>query len=376
MITHRERALSALSGGETDRPPVDLGGLAWSIVDSDRHGYRGLCRHLGIYGAEPAHRVGSYVVYPVDERVLRRFGVDFRHVRIGEPKVELRGGAVEDCFGVRWVPTPSESMYYPTDPPLAGAEGVGDVEDYDKWPDPDDPAFTSGKAEEARGLRERTDCAIMADLGVASNFLHRYAQLRGFDRWLLDMRLRPELYEALVAKIFEVNTGLAEAFLAPIADIVDVVCISDDMGSQASPFVSREVYGLRIKPWLKRRIGSLRGIAPRAKVLYHTCGSVRQLIPEFIDAGVDILNPIQPLAAGMEPLQIKAEYGRSLCLHGGIDIQRMLPFSTPEEVRGAVKRAIGIMGEGGGYIMAPSHQIQADIPPENIVAMYDAAIMP
>lgn len=375
MITHRERALEALRGRETDRPPVDLGGLAWSIVDSEPYGYRALCRQLGIR-AEPAHRVGSYVVHPVDERILRRFGVDFRHVRIGEPRAELSGGAVEDCFGVRWVPTPSKSMYYPTDPPLAGVKGIEDIEGYSKWPDTEDPAFTSGKAEEAKGLRERTDYAVMADLGVASNFLHRYAQLRGFSRWLLDMRLRPELFEALVSKIFDINTELAEAFLAPIADLIDVVCISDDMGSQASPFVSREAYGLRIKPWLKRRIDSLRRIAPRAKVLYHTCGSVRQLIPKFIEVGVDILNPIQPLAVGMEPLQIKAEYGRSLCLHGGIDIQRMLPFSTPEEVKGKVRKILDLMGEGGGYVMAPSHQIQADIPAENVVAMYDAAIMP
>jgi len=375
MITHRERALAALSGREADRPPVDLGGLAWSIVDSKPHGYRALCRRLGV-GAEPTHRAGSYVVYPVDERILRRFGVDFRHVRIGEPKAELPGGAIEDCFGVRWVPTPSESMYYPTNPPLTSAKGVEDIEDYDRWPNVEDPSFTSGKAEEAKALRELTDCAITADLGVASNLLHRYAQLRGFGQWLLDMKLRPELYEALVSKIFDVNTRLAEAFLGPMADLIDVVCISDDMGSQASPFVSREAYVLQIKPWLKKRIDSLRRMAPRAKVLYHTCGSVLQLIPEFIDAGVDILNPIQPLAAGMDPLQIKAKYGKSVCLHGGIDIQRMLPFSRPEEVKGAVKQILGFMGEGGGYIMAPSHQIQADIPAENVVAMYDAAIMP
>jgi len=373
MITHLERVLAALSRKETDRPPVDLGGLAWSIVDSKPHGYRELCRHLNV-DAEPTHRVGSYVVYPVDERILRRFEIDFRHIRISEPKVELPGGAVEDCFGVRWVPTPSESMYYPTDPPLSSVKRIEDIEDYKKWPNAEDPAFTSGKAEEAKALREGMDFAIMADLGVASNFLHRYAQLRGFSQWLLDMRLRPELYEALVSRIFDANTRLAEAFLSPMKGLIDVVCISDDMGSQASPFVSREVYRLRIKPWLKRRIDSIRRMAPGVRILYHTCGSVQQLIPEFIDAGVDILNPIQPLAAGMEPRTLKAKYGKSLCLHGGIDIQRMLPFSKPEEVKEAVKRILGFMGEGGGYIMAPSHQIQGDIPAENVVAMYDAAI--
>jgi uroporphyrinogen decarboxylase len=177
-----------------------------------------------------------------------------------------------------------------------------------------------------------------------------------------------------VSKIFEVNTRLADAFLRPMADYVDVVCISDDMGTQASPFVSVETYRERIKPWLKRRIESIRRVVPRAKVLYHTCGSVHQLIPEFIDAGVDVLNPIQPLATGMEPTQLKTKYGRSLCFHGGVDIQRMLPFSSPGEVRAAVRRLLGSMG--GGYIMAPSHQIQGDIPVENVVAMYDAATRP
>jgi uroporphyrinogen decarboxylase len=372
MITHRERVLTALSGKETDRPPVDLGGLAWSIVDSKPYGYRELCRRLQV-DAKPTHRVGSYVVYPVDEMILRRFDVDFRHIRIGEPKVELPGGTVEDCFGVKWVPTPSESMYYPTQPPLASAQGIEGIEEYEKWPNAEDPAFTAGKAVEAKALREGTDCAIMADLGVASNLLHRYAQLRGFSQWLLDMRLRPELYEALVSKIFDANTRLAAAFLSPIADLVDVVCISDDMGSQASPFVSQETYRLRIKPWLKRRIDSIRVMAPRAKILYHTCGSVHQLIPELIDSGVDILNPLQPLASGMDPRQLKVEFGESLCLHGGIDIQRMLPFGGPEEVKAAVRGLLGFMGQDGGYIMAPSHQLQADIPAENIVAMYDAA---
>jgi len=108
--------------------------------------------------------------------------------------------------------------------------------------------------------------------------------------------------------------------------------------------------------------------------MHHTCGSVFPLVQDLIDVGVDILNPIQISARGMDPAALKREFGEQLIFHGGIDIQRILPFAAPERVKEEVKRIVAILGEGGGYIFAPSHNIQADVPPENIVAMYEAVL--
>jgi len=369
-LSHRERVLTTLDGREPDRVPVDLGGQAWSVVDAPPHGYRGLCNYLGLKDVSVARRVGSYVVYPTDERILRYFDIDFRHVRMEEPKRELPDETVEDCYGVRWRPTPSRVMYYPIDPPLRGAKSVKDIEDYAKWPNVKDPAFLKGRGKEAKRLSEETDYALVVDLGVARNIFHRYAQLRGFDQWFMDMKLNPELYCALTEKIFEVNSDLIEAFLNETGDYADIVCVSDDMGSQASPFLSVKGYCKYVKPWFERRIKSIHKLAPRVRVLYHCCGSVYQLIPEFVDCGVQILNPIQPQARDMEPERLKRNFGKKLCFHGGIDIQKLLPFSKPEEVKEQVKRILGTMAPGGGYILAPSHHIQGDIPPENVNTMY------
>lgn len=354
-----------------DRVPMDLGGLAWSITDTPPYGYRRLCEFIGLRNVTVAHRVGTYVVYPTDERVLTYFDVDFRHVRMGEPERELPGGIVEDAFGSQWKPT--GSFYYPINPPLKDAKSPRDVEKYTRWPNPRDPVYVQELRREAKRFWEETDYAVEGDLGIARNNFHRYAQLRGFNQWLTDMRLNPELYEALADKVLEVNIGLMEAFLTEVGDYIQIVCVSDDMGYQAGPFLSVTDYRKYVKPWFKKYVKSIKQMASKVKVLYHSCGSVYPLIPDFIDCGVDILNPIQPLAKDMEASRLKHVFGEKLCFHGGIDVQRLLPFSKPDVVREQVTRFIKVMAAGGGYILAPSHELRGDIPPENIKAMYTAA---
>ena len=129
-----------------------------------------------------------------------------------------------------------------------------------------------------------------------------------------------------------------------------------------------------IRDRFKKRIDFLRKTAPKVKILYHTCGSVYELIPEFIDCGIDILNPIQPLAKNMEPERLKKAFGDEVCFHGGIDQQKVLPLYNPGEVKEYVRRVVSTLTPG--YIVAPSHQIQGDVPPENIQAMYAAATGP
>jgi uroporphyrinogen decarboxylase len=373
MVTsHRERVLTAISRKETDRIPVDLGGPAWSITDSKPYGYRGLCEYMGLSDAKVIRKVGSHVVAQVDERILRAFDVDFRTISMPEPMKEVSPGVAEDMYGIRWNYT--DYHYYPAEHPLAGAATVEEIEDYDGWPSPKNPIFTVGMRSKARALYEGTDFAITADTGSARNIFHRYSQLRGFEQWFIDMRRNPGIFEALTQKIYQVHTDLLSAFLGEVSDYVDIVFFTEDMGTQKSPFLSIEDFRRFVKPWLKMRVDSLRKFAPKSKVLYHSCGSVYRLIPDFMDCGIDILNPIQPMAREMEPQRLKGEFGDRLCFHGGIDVQGVLPTGTPAQVRDYVANVVEVMSKGGGYILAPSHQIQGDIPPENIVTMYKTAI--
>jgi len=372
VMSHRERVLSALRREETDRVPVDLGGPAWSIADSPPYGYRKLCDYLGLGGAKVMRKVGSHIVTEIDERILRRFDIDLRSISMPESMKEVSPGVAEDAYGIRWRYT--QFHYYPFAHPLAGAKTVREIEEYERWPSLKDPMLTAGMRTRARNLYEGTDCAITADTGSARNIFHRYSQLRGFAQWFIDMRQNPEIYEALTERIFRIHTDLLTPFLGEISDYVDIVFFTEDMGSQKSPFLSTSEFRKFVKPWMRKRVETLRRLAPRSKILYHSCGSVHKLIPEFIDCGIDILNPIQPMASEMDPEGLKGEFGDKLCFHGGIDVQGLLPSGTPSQVKEHVKEIIDVMAKGGGYILAPSHQIQGDIPPENIVAMYEAAI--
>lgn len=366
--------LAAINGKECDRVPFDLGGYASSMHDRPPYGYRKLCEYLGISDVAiiPATGRRSHVVFPMDERILRRFDIDLRTVKMNEPCKKLSSSIVEDSWGVKWKETPG--YYHYIDPPLAKAKNSKEIEDYLKWPDPKDPTFISGKREEVKNLREAGDFAISADLGPVNSIFHRYACLRGFDRWLVDMMSNPDLYGTLADKILEVNTDIIALFLGEVGEHIDIVCIADDMGSNLGPFMSVQDYRKHVKPWLRNFVKLFKKSAPAVKVFYHCDGAVHPLISNFIDCGIDILNPIQPGARDMEPERLKREFGSELCFHGGIDVQKVLPSGTPKEVENHVRSVLEVMAPGGRYILAPSHYILEDVPPENIFTMYSTAL--
>lgn len=370
-FTHRERVKAAIERRETDRVPVDLGGLACSIVDVPPYGYSKFCEYLGLREYGPITYGDGRAVFPVDERILKRFDIDIRHITMKEPVKELPGGVWEDSFGCRWKESPSKHMDYPVDHPLRQAKSIKDIEDYSKWPNPKDPAFTGHEAE-AKKLHEETDYAIMAQPECVASIFYRYAWLKGFNEVFIDMKTNPEFYCALTDKILEVNSQLMTVYLNEVGDYVDMVWIGDDMGAQAGPFMSIEEYRKYVKPWFKKSIALIRKLAPKSKIFYHCCGSIHELIPEFIDCGIDILNPLTPSAKSMEHERLKRDYGDKLCFHGGIDVQTILPFGNPKTVKDYVRKAVSVMSPS--YILAPSHEIQGDVPPQNIEAMLVAAL--
>ena len=354
---HRERVLLAMNRKEPDRPPLDLGGAHFSIVESPPYGYRKLCEFMGLGDVQVSYwSLGTKLVYPIHEKILEAFDIDFRHILFNEPVREMSESPFKDSWGVVW--KCAGDHFYAVDPPMAEAKDYKDVESYRNWPDPaKDPIFPAQEPfsaerirKQAQKIRQETDYAAGC-FPVDLPFL-RYTWLRGFSQTFLDMKFHPELYASLMEKIVEICSGQLEAYVPEVADLVDYIGFADDFGSQYGPLLSVEQYRTNVKPWFKKLIHLTKKLAPEPKIFYHCCGSIFPLIPEFIDAGIDILNPLQLNARNMDPERIKKEYGDRLCFHGGIDQLKTLPFGTVEDVDAHVKKVLSVFAKGGGYIVA------------------------
>jgi len=369
-MTHRERVLRTLNHQEPDRVPVDLGGSRSSSIVVEA--YEGLERHLG--GSEAPRIFSKWlnVAHP-SSTMLTRFDIDTRSVSPGSPyngpDVFFEDGSYRDEWGVVRS-RPAGSLYYDlTGPPLRGDAEVADVARY-PWPDPHDPGRTRGMAEAARRLHQETDYAVV--LSMPGGIVHQAQFLRGFEDWFADLLANPEFFQALMERLTDLWIEMARDELDAVGDNVDVCFYGDDMAFQHGPMMSMELYRKMIRPHHRRLFGYIRS-RTQAKIAYHTCGSVGHLIPDLLEMGVNALNPVQVSAKGMESDRLKREYGKDLAFWGAIDSQRALPFGTPAEVAAEVKRRIDDLGPGGGYLCCAVHNIQSDVSPANICAMYDAA---
>jgi uroporphyrinogen decarboxylase len=370
-MTHRERVLAALSHREPDRVPIDFGGSRCSSLHVA--GYERLKRHFGI---EAPNIISDRMMQPVfiDERILQRFDVDTRCVAPGAPD---RGGDQEldpityrDEWGVVRTQPLGSYWYDLKESPLIGEVTVQDVLRH-RWPDPDDPGRTRGLRERALALKSLGDYALVLNLTVGAVHISQY--LRGFQDWYMDMAADQQLVGAVMDAILEVNLPIARHMMKEVGDLVDIVFTGDDLGTQGGPQISPATYRKVIKPRHARYFSLVHEMCPHAKVALHTCGSVYALLPDLIDIGVEVLNPIQVAAVDMEPARLKAEFGDKLSFWGAVDSQQVLPHGSVEDVRAEVRRRIRELGQGGGYMVAAVHNIQPDVPTENIIAMYDAA---
>lgn len=367
-MTHRERIIAALAHQEPDRIPLDVGTARFSGMILGA--YDRLREHLG-FGDPGAIVDRMQQVVEVDERVLVRLGVDARSVSQGAPDrngdQDLNATDYRDDWGV--VRTkPEGCLYYEIRrSPLAGEIDTGDIARY-SWPDPTDPGRFRGLAEKARRLREETDYAVVYN--ARYNLVHMTQYLRGFEDWYYDLGQNHGLFHALMEAVLENLLELNRRALAEVGPYIDVLAFGDDIGLQDRPVCSLASYRKLIRPYQERIVAQIRELTP-AKILYHSCGSVYAYIPDFIDMGIDALNPVQVTAKHMAPERLKSEFGDRIAFWGGIDNHRLLPQGTPEEVRAGVRRMFDIMGPGGGYVMAAVHNIQPDVPPENILALFD-----
>ena len=369
-MTHRERVLAALSHREPDRVPIDLASTRDSSIVVE--GYERLKKHFGVV---EENRITSSMMQVVDvnERILQALDIDTRAVNPGPPdkgKDQFVGeNQYKDEWGVVRVKPPGGIYYDQVSAPLSGPITVSDIVNY-PWPDPYDKGRLRGLKERVREIRESTDCAAV--LNLPSAFVHVSQYLRGFEDWYVDIAADRRLAEALFDAVLDVNMATCDELLKEVGAEVDVLMASDDVGIQSGLMVSGEAYRSLIKPRHRKYFELLHDRSP-AKVFFHTCGSVAAILDDLIEIGVDILNPVQVSAAGMDPETLKQRCAGRLAFWGGIDTQHVLPRGTVAEVKAAVERTIDVLGAGGGYVLCAVHNIQPDVPLENILAMYTHA---
>jgi uroporphyrinogen decarboxylase len=370
MMFSRDRILTALNHQEPDRVPVDLNGTCCTALT--RNAYEGLREYLGL-AADPCPPISSRVMMSVraKEDLLLHYGIDTRTIALRGPLEsgarDLPDGSFYDEYGIRWQPA---SYYHDAvERPLAGVA----LEDLDKaqWPDPYDKGRIAGLREEARQLYENTSYCIVADTAASGPF-EGGCLLRGYEQFCMDLYLDPRYAETLLDKLTETMIAFWDVMLSEIGDYVQVISMGDDVAIQNGPFISPEMYRKFIKPCHKR-IFDFAHSKTSAKIFYHSCGSVYDLIPDFIEEGIDILNPLQRSAAKMDIATLKREFGQDLCFWGGgIDIQKQLPYFNLEQIEDEVKRTLDIMAPGGGFVFFPTHNIQADVSPDRIDRMFRA----
>jgi uroporphyrinogen decarboxylase len=377
MMTPRERVLAALDHRQPDRVPLDLGGNQTGI---HKVAYRKLIERLGLEEEIVIMDLVQQLAKP-SESVLERLRVDTRYVWAGGAK-RFAGGVVRrerggrtwhdftDEFGVTWS-MPDDHPYYfdISHSPLAGLS----LEEIRRYPFPqgDDPMRFEGLRERALRLRRETPYAVVS--GISGVVYEICWYMRGLENLFIDMAAQPEVLEAIIDRTLAFWLDWFRLFLDEAGDVVDVIMIGDDLAGQNGPLFMPATYRGIIKPRQKRLVQYIKS-RTRAKIWYHCCGSVLEYLPDLVDNGIDILNPVQISARGMDPARLKAEWGGQLSFWGGaIDAQHVLPHASPGEVREHVRRNLAAFKPGGGYVFNNVHNIQADVPPENILAMYDAA---
>jgi len=376
-MTSRQRVLAALNHQEPDRVPIDLGGNQTGI---HKFAYEALLKHLGIEAPVTIMDAVQQLAQPC-EAVLERFHVDTRYVRAGAA-AGFQGGIVKqhrggrlwhdlvDEFGVRWSMPDDQPFYMDiTHHPLADAT-LDDVREY-PFPRGDDPGRFAGLRERALALRNDTPYAVVS--GISGVVYEICWYMRGLEQWFVDMVQQPEFCEGLLDRTLKFWLDFFRGFLDEVGDLVDVVMIGDDLTGQNGPLFRPDFYRRVVKPRQKQLVQYIRS-RTQAKIWYHTCGSCVDYIPDLLDNGIDILNPVQISAANMDPASLKSRFGERLSFWGGaIDAQHVLPVATPETIREHVRRNLAIWKPGGGYVFNNVHNIQALVPPENIVALFDAA---
>jgi uroporphyrinogen decarboxylase len=395
-MTSRERVRLALEHKEADRVPIDFGAMRSTGIQAIA--YHNLTKHLGYHGQTKMYDIYQQLAEP-DEFMIERFHADVVQLHRKAPAfgidiTEWKKDTLPDgspCIVPKdFSPVTDEDgdkTIYSGDTPIAKMPKGGlyydklyhpfkdckTPEDIDKIPM---PAMTDEELDylekEAKRLYETTDKAILGTFG--GNIIEKGESDWGFETFLFNMASEPDLIHHYLERLTSTYMVNLEKYLARVGQYIDVIQFGDDLGSQTNSLISKRMYQRMIKPYHQRQYQWVQKHYPKVKVFLHSCGSIINLIPDLIEAGVQVLNPIQLSATGMDPEVLKERFGKDLVFWGGgIDTQQTLTHGTVEEIEQEVKRLMDIFKKDGGFVFTQVHNIQANIAPEKIVALYDSA---
>jgi uroporphyrinogen decarboxylase len=378
-MNSKQRINKALNFEEADRIPYDLAATTWTGITNTA--YQNLLKYNGYEREEAAWvDVIQQIVMPA-EKMLEKVGADVRGVF---PLTSHNWDVYEklkDCgdyfeYSDEWGFThhfPENGYWFSlVKSPMADVDFTEDgiVENY-PWPDAADKRRFAGLGKKALEYR-KMDKPVFTK-GLCAGLFEMHQRVRSMENAMLDPFMLPENSDKLIGKLADLKIEFWDALIDEIGDVVDIVGEGDDYGTQQSQLIDPEQFRTYYKPHFKRVLKFIKKKAPGLKLLFHSCGNVRPIIPDLIELGVDILNPIHITADGMEPLQLKKDFGKDIVFWGGgVDTQDVLPNGTPEQIKDHVKQNIDALAPGGGFVFSTVHNIQAEVPPENIMAMLEA----
>ena len=365
-ITSRERVQLAFNHQEADRVPFDLFGSASMIIDPT---YFKLVEFLGLEQNQSPWRDGFTANY-CDERLMKIFNIDFRRIFMPRSSIGKNVFISDNSYicpwGITWekrgpfinsIEAPVESL------------DIDGINNYN-WPNPFLVWDTNGLSEQAKYLNDKTSYAIVARNPVTFGLLDRACLMRGTQQFLMDMILDPQVAKLVIDKVKTVHLKMYDLFLRHVGQNIHMVETSDDLGSQTSLLISPKLYREFIKPAQKEINNLIKKRAPQAKIFFHCDGAVYDIVPDLIEIGVDILNPIQPSVKGMESGQLKSDFGDKIVFHGGVD--QIAIEGSNDMVREEVRTRIDLLSKDGGYILSTCNNI-IDADPENISLLFSEA---
>jgi uroporphyrinogen decarboxylase len=367
----RERVIAAIDHQEPDRVPLALGGGPYGLVDEL---YLRLVEHLELGRPVPPFRAGHNISY-MDDRLLERLETDTRYCWPGLlPNSPVIAGedseTFYDSYGQVW--KRAVPYYYSGEGVLKDAASLDDIDRLVRWPDFSDPRWTAGVAERARALCENTNYFVVMRMVASHGPFQTACDLRGTKNFLMDLASQPEFAATLLDRITATLEGLLRLAMQAGGQWFDMVELpGDDYAANTNLMVSPAMFRKFIKPCIARLVTAVKENNPNVKVMLHSDGAITKLIPDIIALGVDVLHPLEPLPATDIPA-VKAEFGNRVTFLGGIDISHAMPGSR-EQVIADVQRCLTQLAPGGGYILAPSNHLQADVPAENVVTLFETA---
>ena len=311
------------------------------------------------------------------EKVLQKLRVDVRAIKSNSPEsfnLEIKKvdkyTEYTDEWGVGWRKPVVGGFYYDmVFHPMENVQNRAEIGDY-RWPDPLDESRFSGLVETATRFAECGYGILHWSLGPGVSETH--AWLRGYEKYYTDFYLEPEIAEEIMSTVVDIKIAYWEKTLSRLGGYVDIVVEADDIAGQHGPLISPKTYRQFIKPHHTRLFSAIKKIAPHVKIFFHSCGAVQDFISDFIEIGIDILNPIQISAGGMDLTRLKAEYGKDIVFWGGgVNTQSVFDGDDIEAIRDDVRRNIATLKPGGGFVFTPVHNTQANVPPQNYMVMWE-----